>query len=75
MIGRLKIMLHDMLRRVDLEVHRHSNSDRFLRRKLLDQHRISVVLDVGANQGQYGEELRATGYRGRIVSFEPLAMC
>lgn len=39
---------------------------------VLDKQRINCVLDVGANEGQYGSQLRLLGYRGRIVSFEPV---
>lgn len=37
----------------------------------IESRAIDTVIDVGANVGQFGEELRANGYRGKILSFEP----
>jgi FkbM family methyltransferase len=41
--------------------------------RVLSTHNVNLVFDVGANIGQFGRSLREAGYRGRIVSFEPLS--
>jgi FkbM family methyltransferase len=41
--------------------------------RLLDRHGITLVLDVGANRGDFAWDMRELGYRGRIISFEPLS--
>lgn len=39
---------------------------------MLNHHKVDVVLDVGANVGQFAMAIRKAGFEGRIVSFEPL---
>lgn len=66
-------VLRGALARMGLDVRRAHGDARRLA-MMLAHHGVSVVFDIGANRGEYGTELRCVGYRGRIVSFEPLAV-
>jgi FkbM family methyltransferase len=48
------------------------NSEEKLIAYLLRKHNIDLVLDVGANKGQFAQELLKSGFPGEIISFEPL---
>jgi FkbM family methyltransferase len=41
--------------------------------KMLTVNEIDLVLDVGANVGQYTTQLFEIGYQGKVISFEPLS--
>jgi len=42
--------------------------------RMLNQHCVNTILDVGANEGQYAKFMRELGFVGRIVSFEPTSI-
>ena len=48
------------------------NADLIRRQKLIKFMNINKILDIGANVGNYGIELRKYGYNGKIYSFEPI---
>jgi FkbM family methyltransferase len=56
----------------DLVAYHYTTHPVARRMHLVHAHGVSLILDVGANAGQFGREMRELGYRGRIVSFEPL---
>lgn len=72
MRDRVKAAAKNLLRRFNLSIRRYSSTAEFKRMKLISDCRISLVIDVGANVGQYASLLRAEGYTGRMLSFEPL---
>lgn len=39
---------------------------------IIERYGINCVIDVGANRGQFASRIRSGGYKGHIVSFEPL---
>lgn len=67
--------LKGLARRAGYEVRQYTPLRSFAaaREDLMRRRGVDVVLDVGANAGQYGELLREGGYAGRLVSLEPVA--
>jgi len=69
-----KKIIRRLLRATGYDVvhYRHTHHAIARRKWILDRYDVGLVLDVGANTGQFGQGLRDIGYDRRIVSFEPL---
>ena len=65
---KLKSVMKSLLLRLGYEVSRSVGNGAIFR-----HFKVDVIFDVGANDGQFGRALRARGYGGKVVSFEPLS--
>ncbi len=66
-----KSRIRAVTRRLGYDVQRFRTSEFEHLQSLLTRHGIDYLIDVGANEGQYAQKMRATGFSGPVVSFEP----
>jgi FkbM family methyltransferase len=68
-------LLNSLLHKFGFELMRYNKGTiSILRRKaILEKYNVDLIIDVGANTGIYGKETRQFGFKGEIVSFEPVA--
>ena len=64
------IRLAQVARRYGLDVRESSKHPNLV--DFINDRNIDVVLDIGANAGQFGQKLRGFGYRDAIMSYEPV---
>ncbi len=75
MLRGIKDSTKQVARRLGFDVRKHDSLELEHTRValLLAANSIDLVLDIGANTGQWGRALRIAGYAGDIISFEPLS--
>ena len=68
--------INSILQKFGFQLNKYNVSNNaLLRRKAyIEKCGVDLIIDVGANVGQYGLDSRKLGFTGRICSFEPLSM-
>lgn len=71
----IKQQIHNILRKTGYDISKFTPISHPLARliQLIKTYRIDTVIDIGANSGQFSQQLRDLGYTKRILSFEPLS--
>lgn len=71
----MKKLIKKILKKLGYEVRGYNitYSGELQLKRLIEIENIDLVLDVGANEGQFAKNIRENGYRGKIISFEPLS--
>ena len=63
----------NIIRLTGIEINKFPHGIFRRRKHLLDLYNVSLILDVGANEGQYAMDMRDIGFKGKIISFEPFS--
>lgn len=66
-------VIKQFLRKAGIQVKHFPDRDQTSRQLALKAFGINKIVDVGANTGQFAKEMRDHGFRGEIISFEPLS--
>lgn len=71
----MKNLIKKVFNNVGIEITRYhpSSSTAAQLAKALETSNINLIFDIGANKGQFARQTRNHGYKGKIVSFEPLS--
>ncbi len=68
-----KYLVRQILRRSGFDLVRFRGEFESLQAALFLEQNVSLMIDVGANEGQYAQRMRQLGYTHDIVAFEPIA--
>lgn len=72
-IRKWKVPIQRAVRRLGYELTALEMSEVDHLTRLVERLDVDLLIDVGANQGQYATRFRQLGYQGDIVSFEPMS--
>ena len=67
--------INKILSQINLRLEKVSHNPKFmdLLSPIIHEKKINLVYDVGANIGQFANDLRKNGYKNSIISFEPVS--
>ena len=68
------IKINNLLSKFNIRVEKISKNQNLLDilNNLITKLEINLIFDVGANEGQFAKKIIENGYKGKIISFEPL---
>ena len=72
---RFKMAFKKIIRKAGYDIQTVESNYYYQITKVLSFKKINLIIDVGANIGQFSSEIRAAGFKGKIISIEPIQSC